>query len=127
MTILLKNLNYERPAEDIPWQVRIDKGHSLLANPYTTEYANDSERQLSYARYKRWLRQCCEGTGEVLPELFKLYAIHQNFGKLELFCWCAPKLCHGLVIKEFLELSLCEGIYDTKRYVKGQYQLFDTV
>jgi hypothetical protein len=43
-------------------------------------------------------------TDEVfVNELRRLYKIYQQYGKLELFCWCAPKRCHAETIKRFLE------------------------
>ena len=115
MTIILKNLNNEEPVEEYPWQVRIDRGYSVLANPYKMKTKSDTERQLCVARYKRWLWQCCEQKGKILAELFRLYELHKTYHKLELFCWCSPKLCHGNVIKEFLELTMKEDCYDNFR------------
>ena len=35
-----------------------------------------------------------------LTTMSKALAIH---GKVRLFCWCAPKRCHGEMIKQYLE------------------------
>lgn len=114
MTIILKNLNTEQPAEDNLWQVRIDRGYSVLANPYKLHTGSIEDRQLVVMRYKRWFMQKCEQKGEFLKELYRLHKIYKKFGKLELFCWCSPKLCHGNVIKQFLELSIMENCYEYK-------------
>ena len=28
---------------------------------------------------------------------------YKQYGKLNLFCWCAPKRCHAKIIKEVIE------------------------
>jgi len=38
-------------------------------------------------------------------ELARLRALHEKHGKLTLVCWCAPKPCHGDVIKAVLEAA----------------------
>lgn len=114
MTIILKNLNYEIPAEDSPWQVRIDRGFSILANPYKMKTKSETERQLVVARYRRWFQQNCARKDKFLEEVYRLYEIHKKYGKLELFCWCTPKRCHGDVIKNYIETALRENCYDNR-------------
>lgn len=112
MSIILKNLNYEQPAEDNPWQVRIDRGYSVLANPYRMKTHSNKERQFAIAHYRRWFNQVCAKRESVLQELYRLYELHKTYGKLELFCWCNPKPCHGNVIKTFLETAIKENCYE---------------
>jgi hypothetical protein len=40
--------------------------------------------------------------------LFNLKDIFKKYGKLELFCWCAPKRCHGETIKKYILDSIKE-------------------
>ena len=112
MAVILKNLNNGIPARTCAWQVRIDRGHSVLANPYRMKTDSDKERQFAVAHYKRWFLQNCEKRESVLHELYRLYEIHQKYGKLELYCWCYPKICHGNVIKEFLDNAIRGNCYD---------------
>jgi hypothetical protein len=32
-----------------------------------------------------------------------MLAAYRQYGKLRLFCWCAPEQCHGETIKAWLE------------------------
>lgn len=112
MSIILKNLKRDVPAEDCIWQVRIDRGYSVLANPYRMKNSSDKERQFAVAHYRRWFNQNCEKREAVLTELYRLHEIHQRFGILELYCWCYPKMCHGNIIKNFLENAIRENCYN---------------
>ena len=40
---------------------------------------------------------------KVKDYLDSLIATYKIYGKLRLFCWCAPKRCHGETIKRYLE------------------------
>ena len=94
-----------------PWDVRIDR-RSGLGNPYRlrTEWKRDKvcDQYETFFRNKlseKWLQ-------EALQELIEIY---KEYGKLRLFCWCAPNRCHGDTIKNYLmkEININEGIeYD---------------
>jgi hypothetical protein len=60
---------------------------SKWANPYMIEC--DGARDEVIAMYERWLRDERRDLIEALPELR---------GK-DLVCWCAPKPCHGDVLR----------------------------
>ena len=49
-----------------------------------------------------FLRSLIEMT-RFTAELERLKKLHVEYGKLRLFCWCAPKRCHAETIKQFLE------------------------
>lgn len=56
--------------------------------------------------YRAWLPAQVLGKNEaVIRELERLLALAIQ-GDLELKCYCAPKACHGDVVKEFLEYQL---------------------
>lgn len=105
VTIEIKNLRTERPTE--PYQVRIDKGHSILANPYYMH--SEEERDEVCNKYRDYFYQNVHHNYAFTEALRNLYRIAKKYGKLELFCWCYPKRCHGETIKKFLMKYLEEN------------------
>jgi hypothetical protein len=39
----------------------------------------------------------------ITKECDRLRELHRKHGELILVCWCAPRLCHGDIIKEYLK------------------------
>lgn len=65
-----------------------------------------SSREEAVAKYRDWLlKQLMEKNGEIINELNRLLMLARQ-GNLKLRCFCAPKSCHGDVIKEYLEAQL---------------------
>jgi hypothetical protein len=65
---------------------------SMWGNPY--HLYNESQRESVIALYRVWLLQELQSGRLNLEELR---------GAKRLGCWCAPKACHGDVLKELLE------------------------
>ena len=115
MLIEIKNLRVEKPTQ--PWEVRVDRS-SVLGNPFKMD--NESQRNAvcdEYAVYfngiisNNWtiLHNYCVSSSEreeFMNELRRLFKLAKKYGKLSLYCWCAPKRCHAETIKEFLESYL---------------------
>ena len=80
--------------------LRFDK--SILGNPYFMK--NEGLRDEVCKKYELYFyNQIAKNNQAFLNELRNLYKIHRKYGKLRLFCWCAPKRCHAETIKAFLE------------------------
>lgn len=82
---------------------------SLLGNPFVMR--SESERERVVRQYEQWLRaQIQRRNPAVCGELNRLYHIAMS-GDLNLVCWCAPRACHGDVVKKVLEekLVVCKG------------------
>lgn len=78
---------------------------SPLGNPFRMN--SESERDQVCDMYEAWFkRKVEENDTRVMNELRRLWRIHQATGTLTLGCYCAPKRCHGLTIKRFLEQFL---------------------
>jgi hypothetical protein len=78
---------------------------SPLGNPFRIDnQASNSrtERDRVIKEYRRYFEQHWQKNDAMLKELRRLYRIAKQ-GTLVLGCFCAPKPCHGDVIKEFLE------------------------
>ena len=72
---------------------------SILGNPFPIHVG----RTRCIVSYEFWLAQKIHNKDKpVLEELVRLAKIAE-LGDLNLICWCAPKACHGDVIKKTLE------------------------
>lgn len=72
---------------------------SILGNPYNTAVG----RKEAISAFSNYLnRKIQEKDPVIIGELERLYSIAKN-EQLVLICWCAPKSCHGEVIKNILE------------------------
>ena len=100
MDIIVRNIRtYNGPGE------YIDR-RSPLGNPFKMHKPEDRDDVIK--QYRVWLSRQLSGAEDielnqrVLDELKRLLHIAQN-KQLNLICWCAPKACHGDVIKACLE------------------------
>ena len=73
---------------------------SPLGNPFVI--GKDGTREQVIAAYREWLYERIPENENVTSELNRLWALSKQ-DDLNLICWCAPKECHGNVIKEVLE------------------------
>jgi len=72
---------------------------SPLGNPFYLTMERDRTRVI--AEYDRWLREHFYDS-KIQTELFRLQKIAEKEKLLVLTCWCAPKACHGDVIRRML-------------------------
>jgi hypothetical protein len=94
------NLRKENPTR--PYDVCVDRS-SPLGNPYSM--ANESQRNKVCDEYEKWFHR--ESFSMAFSnECQHLLSIYERYGKLRLFCWCAPKRCHSETIKRWLESQL---------------------
>ena len=101
--ITIKNLRNEKPQH--PWDVRVDRA-SVLGNPYKME--KESQRDEVCDKYKEYfLQRINEEPDAFSKELDRLVELYKEHGKLNLFCWCAPKRCHAETISHTIHI-LCE-------------------
>lgn len=83
------------------YDVRVDRANPILGNRF--RMTSESDRDRVCDMYERWFNEQLAEQNEVfLNELRRLYVIHRTYGKLRLFCWCAPKRCHAETIRNFL-------------------------
>lgn len=97
-TITIKNLRVEKPKE--PWDFYIDR-RSPVGNPYPLEKEKDRDRVIEdYIDYfNKMVSYNDVSFMGYLTTILKTYEVH---GKVNLFCWCFPKRCHGDVIKRWI-------------------------
>lgn len=88
-----------------PYYVRIDRGHSVLANPFRMTNESDEERNRVCDEYEEYFRKkIARGTGDPVfrAEVGRLLDLAIEHNQLRLMCWCAPKRCHAETILTFL-------------------------
>lgn len=74
---------------------------TVLSNPFII--TKNQHRHTTIDRYAIWLKDAIKHNApEVLTELERLFSILKDKQKLNLICWCSPKLCHGDIIKQVL-------------------------
>lgn len=93
---------------------------SPLGNPFShmdgTKAQHKVEtREAAIEAYAKWLlEQIQAGNQEVIDELDRLAAIAMSKSKLVLRCYCAPKPCHGDVIRKVLLEAIQEHQQEKK-------------
>lgn len=74
-----------------------------LGNPYPMQDATAKERKWVIDQYRAWLREQWTAGGAVRAALEVLAERVRDGECIALECYCAPKACHGDVIKEAIE------------------------
>ena len=98
--ISIKNLRNEKPKN--PWDVKMDRT-SFFGNPFIMK--DESERNDVCEKYKEWFYSELFDSA-VQAELFILKETYKQYGRLNLFCWCAPKRCHAEIIRDYIFATL---------------------
>lgn len=76
-----------------------------LGNPFVM--GDESERDRVVDLYEDWLgRKLFERSESVVMEVARLYAKARQDGALRVGCHCAPRRCHGDVVKKTLDNAL---------------------
>ena len=90
---------------DDPDSFYIGRG-SPLGNPYTVkQYGRDR----AIALYGPWLEeQIAKGNGTVIDALDEIANKLLRTGEAKLKCFCAPKPCHGHIIKDLVIKTIKE-------------------
>jgi hypothetical protein len=103
ITITITNIRTASSAAIYIGRAMPGRPGSPLGNPHKpANPRNEDSRRLCLAQYKRWLWEQMQGDTPAAAELAHLanLALEQD---LELACWCAPKSCHGDIIKAAIE------------------------
>jgi hypothetical protein len=96
--ITIMNLRNTKPSQ--PYDFRIDRA-SVLGNPYIMR--NESERDEVCLWYEKTFHNAMLLNEDVRKKLNEILEAYQLHGQVRLFCWCAPKRCHGGTIKKWLD------------------------
>ena len=109
--IEIKNLRNCRPSE--PYDVKVDRS-SVLGNPFTGDRDSNCNKYAVYLTKR--LADTDYGAIKIKAELARMVALYRQFGRLRLFCWCAPLRCHS----EFIRAWLMNQVeYIPRKYYTG--------
>lgn len=98
MTIEIINIRDFKPSQ--PFDMLIDR-RSPIGNPFILK--DENQRDLVCDKYYEWFKHRIRLEDEkFIAYLDMLIAIYKKYEKLRLFCWCAPKRCHGETIKNYI-------------------------
>jgi len=81
-----------------PWDVLIDR-RTVWGNPFPMKNKSLEERDRVCDKYDERI----QWSWKYIEPLNKLRELNIKYGKLRLFCWCAPLRCHGESIKRMIE------------------------
>lgn len=81
------------------YYVNIMRG-TPLGNPF--KIGQDGSREEVIEKYRKWLWDRMQSETPQLKELRSLYELWGKYGHLVLACCCAPKPCHGDIVKRAL-------------------------
>ena len=70
---------------------------SLLSNPHKMKTRRDREEVV--LQYRQTLWRQINTDEKIRNELKRLARLVRSGTNIELVCWCAPKLCHGHIIR----------------------------
>ena len=90
--ITIHNLRNEKPSA--PYDFKVDRTSSL-GNPFLM--GNQYTRDDVCDYYEAWFY---ENNKQESKRFLKLVKVYKEFGKLRLFCWCAPFRCHAETIRK---------------------------
>ncbi len=91
---------------------------SPLGNPYSHLPSACAEfrvatRDEAVEKYREWLSEALKNNTLVRTAFNTLVDFYRQFGKLTLICWCAPKNCHGHVLRDMILRALTpSGVSD---------------
>lgn len=95
--IVIKNLKTDYILEY--YDVRVDR-KSILGSPFYISKNNTREEVL--AQYKTYFKSKVKNDPKFKKKLDQLFQMYIKYGRLNLFCWCAPKPCHAETIRDYL-------------------------
>jgi len=99
---MIKIMNLRTAQIAYPWDVRVDR-KSALGNPFYMH--SEAERDRVCEQYAAYFQQriAKNNPGDpFIQELKRIQQLYKQYGKLRLFCWCAPKRCHAETIRDYL-------------------------
>jgi uncharacterized protein (DUF488 family) len=79
---------------------------SVLENPYGIKDITEEEALSKYEKYL--YDELSKGNTKIINELDRLAQIAIKTGTLVLRCYCAPKRCHGEIVKQLLLTAISQ-------------------
>jgi len=97
---VIEIFNLHKEKSSLPYEFIVDRT-TVLGNPYYMDKEHSRDEVCDF--YDDYLRdKIAEKDPAIINELNRLYSVYVRYGKLRLFCWCAPERCHAETIKRVL-------------------------
>jgi hypothetical protein len=81
------------------FDIRVDR-KTIFGNPF--HMTIESQRNYVCDKYEEYFQDQLKSNTEFKQSIDELVCLHKRHGKLNLFCWCAPKRCHAETIKAYI-------------------------
>lgn len=113
--IKVVNIRNYKPEKD--WVlIKVDRS-SVLGNPFKMKFPtpamvvrnpnyNKDERNRVCDEYAEYFNRKVKEEGSFRNEVIRIYRLAKSGQNIALGCWCAPKRCHAMHIKQFLDAYL---------------------
>lgn len=98
--IIVLNKYHNHGRYDAPGFVNIMRGRSVLQNKFKMNDSSEKERERVIKEFHYWLRAEYAKREVVFNELLRLACLYKKGVNIYLECCCAPKPCHGDIIKK---------------------------
>ena len=95
--ITICNLRNERMKFE--YDVIVDRA-SILGNIYYMY--SEEQRDEVCDKYEEYFNKQVKENIKFKNELDRLINIYNKYGELRLFCWCYPRRCHAITIKNYI-------------------------
>ena len=95
--IIILNRHHNHGMSDRPIFINIMRYRSVLGNQFNLDELHS--REIVVSQYHEWLRNKYKERGEVFKALVRLARMYKQGVNIFLECCCAPRACHGDVIK----------------------------
>lgn len=92
-------MNLRASKQTKKYDIIVDR-RSILGNPFYM--INEGYRDEVCKKYETWFKSSMLSNEKVKSKANDLRRLYKKYGKLRLFCWCAPKRCHAETIKKWL-------------------------
>ena len=102
--IKICNMRVSKPKAE--WDFRVDR-MSPVGNPFYM--SDESQRNIVCDKYESYFQVQLENNTQFKKYLQTMLTTLKQYGKLNLYCWCAPKRCHAETIKKWLEKQIKEN------------------
>lgn len=86
-----------------PWMFKVDRT-SPVGNPFYMR--DESQRDEVCDKYEAYFYKQLDYNSEFAMYLRKMLSALKQYGRIQLYCWCAPKRCHAETIKAWLEQQI---------------------
>ena len=114
------NIHQNIPNDGVYIYIGRNKENNVLGNPYTHVKNNGtffevypttlakyivSDRDASIEHYKTYFEEMYQNNAEFKQRIDEIYDMYSRGAKIYLGCFCAPKSCHGDIIKKYIEMK----------------------